>query len=165
MTDLPDFERVAHRAIAAPGRDQAPIRTWREYRQLSPQALAAALRLSVAELTTLENTPASELDPDILRRAAARLAIEIGDLIIRSRPWVIRRQGRAWQDDESLQRYRGLPEDKPELWDGKVYWSEEARLYWLACLLEQCGADAAVRLGDPAVWREALAARLREIER
>jgi hypothetical protein len=41
---------------------------------------------------------------------------------------------------------------------GKLYWRDEDRLTMLALLLENLGADQAVRLGDPRVWREAVAA-------
>ena len=39
---------------------------------------------------------------------------------------------------------------------GKLFWSEEERLTLLALLLENVGADKAVRLGEPAIWREAV---------
>ena len=41
--------------------------------------------------------------------------------------------------------------------DGKLLTDPDERLVLLALLLENVGADAAVRLGDPAVWREAIA--------
>ena len=41
--------------------------------------------------------------------------------------------------------------------DGKLFWSDEERLLLLGLLLENLGADAAVRLGDPQVWRTAVA--------
>jgi hypothetical protein len=50
-----------------------------------------------------------------------------------------------------------LPE-KFEVIDGELLWSEEERLAMLAVVLEQVGVDRAVRLGDPAVWRAAVAA-------
>ncbi len=40
---------------------------------------------------------------------------------------------------------------------GKLFWSERDRRVLLALLLENVGADAAVRLGDPHVWRAAVA--------
>jgi hypothetical protein len=46
--------------------------------------------------------------------------------------------------------------EKLELLDGKIFMSEEQRITMLGWLLEQLGADAAVRLGDPEVWREAV---------
>ena len=42
--------------------------------------------------------------------------------------------------------------------DGTLFCSDEDRLYVLKLLLENVGADQAVRLGDPSVWREAIAA-------
>ena len=44
------------------------------------------------------------------------------------------------------------------MYRGKLFWSDEERLLLLGLLLENVGADAAVRIGDPAVWREAVAA-------
>jgi len=70
-------------------------------------------------------------------------------------PWDIRREGRAWTDDEIQARWAMTPE-KIELIGGKVFGTDEDRLTMLALLLELVGADAAVRLGDPGVWREAV---------
>jgi hypothetical protein len=72
-------------------------------------------------------------------------------------PWDIHRQGRAWTPDEWRAR-RELTPDKNELRRGQLYYSEEDRLNMLALLLENVGADRAVRIGDPRVWREAIAA-------
>ena len=72
-------------------------------------------------------------------------------------PWDVRREGRAWRGDEVRERYYMSPA-KIELIDGKLFWSERDRLTMLALLLENVGADAAVRIGDPNVWREAIAA-------
>jgi hypothetical protein len=41
---------------------------------------------------------------------------------------------------------------------GKLFWSEQQRLLLLGLLPENARLDAAVRLGDPRVWREAMAA-------
>ncbi|MBY0523505.1 MAG: hypothetical protein K2R98_08895 [Gemmataceae bacterium] len=70
--------------------------------------------------------------------------------------WDIRRQGRAWQGLEARARYQLSPE-KIELVEGQLFWSEEERIAMLALLLENVGVDRAVRLGDPAVWRDAVA--------
>lgn len=70
--------------------------------------------------------------------------------------WDIRREGRAWKGPEALARYHLVP-GKIELIEGKLFWAEEARLTMLALLLENVGVDSAVRLGDPKVWREAVA--------
>lgn len=70
--------------------------------------------------------------------------------------WDIRREGRAWQGDEAMARYDLTP-DKTEMRDGKLYWSERDRLTMLGLLLENVGADKAVRYGDPDVWRRAVA--------
>ena len=70
--------------------------------------------------------------------------------------WDIRRAGRAWNDDEAEDRYFSAPE-KLEMTDGKLDWDDEQRLHMLGLLLENVGVDAAVRLGDPQMWREAVA--------
>ena len=41
--------------------------------------------------------------------------------------------------------------------DGKLYWDDEERLTMLGLLLENVGIDKAIRLGDPQLWREAIA--------
>ena len=70
--------------------------------------------------------------------------------------WDIRREGRAWSSDEVWPRYSLTPE-KMELIEGKLFWSDEDRLNMLGLMLENVGADKAVRLGSPEVWREAIA--------
>jgi len=55
-----------------------------------------------------------------------------------------------------MARYALTPE-KMEMVDGKLLWDVDQRLTLLALLLENTGADAAVRLGDPSVWRAAVA--------
>jgi hypothetical protein len=42
------------------------------------------------------------------------------------------------------------------MYRGKLLWDDDQRLALLGLLLENVGADAAVRLGDPAVWRAAV---------
>jgi hypothetical protein len=71
--------------------------------------------------------------------------------------WNIQRQGRPWTREEWDVR-RELTPDKNEMIRGKLYWRDEDRLTMLALLLENIGADRAVRLGDPRIWREAVAA-------
>ena len=71
---------------------------------------------------------------------------------MRDSAWDIRGEGRAWKGDEARQRYALTPE-KLEMIQGKLLWDEEDRVKLLALLLENVGADRAVRLGDPAVWR------------
>ena len=73
------------------------------------------------------------------------------------RQWDIRREGRAWREDEAIERY-GLTPERIEMMDGKLLLADEERLLLLALLLENVGADVAVRLGDARVWREAVAA-------
>jgi len=67
-----------------------------------------------------------------------------------------RREGRAWEDDEAGERWQLTPE-KFEMDDGRLFFDDEQRLLLLGLLLENVGADAAVRLGDPSVWRAAVA--------
>ena len=70
--------------------------------------------------------------------------------------WNIGRIGRRWVGNELRQRVDLLPE-KFEVIDGELLWTDEERLAMLAVMLEQVGVDQAVRLGDPAVWRAAVA--------
>jgi len=69
--------------------------------------------------------------------------------------WDIRRRGRHWRK-EAMKRWELTPE-KIEMYDGQLFWCDEARLMMLGLLLENVGVDAAVRLGDPRIWREAIA--------
>ena len=69
--------------------------------------------------------------------------------------WDIRREGRAWDEREAMDRYELTPE-KFEMVDGKLFWSERDRQVLLALLLENVGADVAVRLGNADVWRAAV---------
>jgi hypothetical protein len=68
--------------------------------------------------------------------------------------WDIRRDGRAWAS-EAMSRYEMTPE-KTEMIGGKLYESEEERITMLALLRENVGADKAVRIGNPDVWRRAV---------
>ena len=70
--------------------------------------------------------------------------------------WDIRREGRAWRGEEARERYNLTPE-KFEMDEGKLFWSDEERVALLGLLLENVGVDRAVRLGDPTVWRVAVA--------
>jgi hypothetical protein len=78
-------------------------------------------------------------------------------------PWDIRRQGRAGTRDEWEARRDSTPE-KIELIGGKLFWTDEDRLAMLALLLETVGVDQVVRLGNPEIWREAIAALDRDME-
>ncbi len=70
--------------------------------------------------------------------------------------WDLRPEGRAWLGPEAMARYELTPR-KMEMIGGKLFWSDEERLTMLALLLENVGVDQAVRIGDPAVWRAAVA--------
>jgi hypothetical protein len=74
---------------------------------------------------------------------------------MRVKRWDIRREGRSW-GREALARYALAPE-KIEMIAGKLLASDDERLTLLALLLENVGANEAVRLGDPDVWRAAIA--------
>jgi hypothetical protein len=71
--------------------------------------------------------------------------------------WDIRREGRAWTGAEARQRWELGPK-KLEMFEGRILWDDDERVKLLGLLLENVGADRAVRLGDPAVWRSAVEA-------
>ncbi|MCP3956701.1 MAG: hypothetical protein GY719_02495 [bacterium] len=70
--------------------------------------------------------------------------------------WDIRSAGRTWTREEVRQRYDLTPE-KMELIEGRLFWTDEERVRMLGLLLENVGAERAVRLGDAEVWRAAVA--------
>ena len=70
--------------------------------------------------------------------------------------WDIRNEGRAWRGEEAFARYMLKPH-KIELVKGKLLSFSDDRETLLALLLENVGADRAVQLGDPEVWRAAVA--------
>jgi len=72
-----------------------------------------------------------------------------------SATWRILNEGRAWTGEEVRQRLELLPE-KLEIVEGRLLWDDEERKALLGMLLENLGADAAVRLGVPEVWRQAV---------
>ena len=76
--------------------------------------------------------------------------------------WDIRRAGRAW-GGEVMQRYELTPE-KLEMVDGRLLWDDEERVQLLGLLLENVGADRAVRLGSLQVWIDAVEARRHSTE-
>ena len=67
--------------------------------------------------------------------------------------WDIRRDGHVI----TAGRYMLAPR-KIKLVRGKLFDSHDDRRAMLALLLENLGVDEAVRLGDPQVWRDAVAA-------
>lgn len=69
--------------------------------------------------------------------------------------WDIRRRGRAWTGDEARARWELTPE-KFEMYKGKLFFSERERRNLLGLLLENVGAEVAVRMGDAQVWRDAV---------
>ena len=70
--------------------------------------------------------------------------------------WDIRNEGRSWGKGEALDRYMLRPE-KIEMVGGKLLDYDEDRETLLCLLLENVGADRVVQLGDPDVWRRAVA--------
>lgn len=70
--------------------------------------------------------------------------------------WDIRNGGRAWDKDEAWARFILTPE-KIEMVRGKLLSYDGDRETLLGLLLENVGADRAVQLGDPEVWRRAVA--------
>jgi hypothetical protein len=76
----------------------------------------------------------------------------------------IQRQGRKWNRTEIDQKYRNLCREKIDLIEGRMFWTDEERLNMLALLLENVGMDTAVRLGDPALWKQAIDERMKAQE-
>ncbi len=76
--------------------------------------------------------------------------------------WNIERQGRAWTVEEYEPRVNRLIELKFETRNGKLFWSEDTRRMILAMLLENCGMDAAVQMGNLEKWRAAIEAAERD---
>lgn len=72
------------------------------------------------------------------------------------------RRQRKWSRAEIEQKYYHLYPEKIELIEGKMFWSDNERLNMLALLLENVGMDAAVSLGDPALWKQAIEIRLKQ---
>jgi hypothetical protein len=75
--------------------------------------------------------------------------------MMRNLQWDIRREPRAWSNEELEARWPFTPEHFEAI-DGKLFFEEEQRLHLLAMLLENVGIDAAVRLAPAELWREAL---------
>jgi len=71
--------------------------------------------------------------------------------------WDIRRDGRRWSADEAEVRSCHVIPDRPEIHQGKLYFSEEERLAVAACLIENLGIDKLVRaLGSSVLWQAAI---------
>jgi hypothetical protein len=72
--------------------------------------------------------------------------------------WDIRREGHAWDGEsgEAIHKLNMFPA-RAEMDGGMLFWNEQERLTALALLLENVGVDQAVRLGNPDVWRQAVA--------
>lgn len=72
-----------------------------------------------------------------------------------SNEWDIHREGRQWTGEKFEKRIYQAPE-KIEFVGG-IFTNEKERLMVLAMLLENLGIDKAVRLGNPADWKAAVA--------
>lgn len=70
--------------------------------------------------------------------------------------WHIRREGQQWVGEKFENRTYQAPE-KIEFVSGRIFVNEQERLTVLAMLLENLGIDKAVRLGNPADWKAAIA--------
>jgi hypothetical protein len=77
------------------------------------------------------------------------------------REWDIRREGRSWTREESRSRMYKAPE-MIELVGG-IFAGEQQRLLVLGMLLENLGIDKAVRFGNLADWKAAIADLEREL--
>jgi hypothetical protein len=74
----------------------------------------------------------------------------------------IRREGRRWTIEQAERAYHAMDENpnapgKLEFVDGRFYHNDAQRITMLGWLLEMTGADAAVHLGNPDIWRAAVA--------
>jgi len=69
--------------------------------------------------------------------------------------WNIGVEGRKWNAEEVRARAELIP-PRIEVIDGMMLWSDEERIQLLAMLLENVGTQAAVKLGSPKVWKQAL---------
>lgn len=81
---------------------------------------------------------------------------------MRDSEWKIDLQGRAWAAAEANRRWQLTPE-RLEMFEGKLLFEEQERVWLLALLLENVGADRAVRLGELNVWQEAVRSREAEL--
>ncbi|HMV42986.1 MAG TPA: hypothetical protein PK079_22100 [Leptospiraceae bacterium] len=59
--------------------------------------------------------------------------------------WNIQRKGRAWEKEEAWTKYELTPE-KIEMFQGKIFWSDEQRLNMIGLLLENVGIDTMLDL-------------------
>ena len=69
--------------------------------------------------------------------------------------WDIRREGREWTHEEFERRINQAPE-KIE-YTGGIFLNERERLIVLAMLLENLGIEKAIRFGNLADWKAAIA--------
>jgi hypothetical protein len=61
--------------------------------------------------------------------------------------WIFQRKGRAWGREEAWAKYDLTPE-KMEMFEGKIFWSDEQRLNMLGLMLENVGIDKMLGLFD-----------------
>ena len=74
--------------------------------------------------------------------------------------FAIHRHGRAWVPEEERERLRRLGDCTLQVHHGRLFSDEFQRRMVLGMLLENVGLDAAIELGGPGLWRQALSARL-----
>lgn len=89
-------------------------------------------------------------------RFGSRIDYATGHTAMEESNWNIGLEGRAWAGSEAMQRHELLPA-QIEMINGKLLWSEAERITLLAALLENVGVLKAVHLGDPQMWRAAIA--------
>ena len=70
-------------------------------------------------------------------------------------PFDIGLEGKRWNVDRFF-ALEGVPPEKMELIDGKLFWARRYRLGMLAAMLEQLGLVEAVKLAPKELWLEAL---------
>jgi hypothetical protein len=73
--------------------------------------------------------------------------------------WNIGLKGRGWDGEsgEARARHDLTNEMKLEMSRGKLMFYDNDRLILAGLLIENLGAEAIVKLGDPAVWKAAVA--------
>lgn len=75
--------------------------------------------------------------------------------------WNFQRKGRAWGREEAWAKYDLTPE-KIEMFEGKIFWSDEQRLNMIGLLLENVGIDKMLDLfEDLSLLKDAMADRER----
>jgi hypothetical protein len=120
------------------------------------RALRTAIARNYFHLRNKQRDPQEEELWSELRRFCEWDAPKSQKKVAGTKPtWRIGTEGRAWEGAEAQQRMSLRPE-KLEMFDGKLLASDEERLDLLGLLLENVGANKAVRLGNSQVWLRAV---------